>query len=195
MVEDGPWYGSIHTWRCYLSQQICTISVTISSSAVTWNRDGVIFLRRDDLSQQRCSLLLITTKLSGLLTRVAWFNWNIDTMTGQVEYLLNQRRLWTHVPGLITHKELNQPQMQAQTMMIGGFLELILINTLLITIQKTVLVIMEHLIHQLNADGVIAIGVVIELWCTNKLQLLFTCLLYTSPSPRDRQKSRMPSSA
>src|SRR5665213_3993731 len=28
------------------------------------------------------------------------------------------------------------------------------------------------------------------------LELLFaTCLLYTSPSPRDRQKSRMPSSA
>ena len=27
-----------------------------------------------------------------------------------------------------------------------------------------------------------------ELWCKN-------CLLYTSPSPRDRQKSRMPSSA
>ena len=25
--------------------------------------------------------------------------------------------------------------------------------------------------------------------------LLITCLLYTSPSPRDRQKSRMPSSA
>ena len=25
--------------------------------------------------------------------------------------------------------------------------------------------------------------------------LAFTCLLYTSPSPRDRQKSRMPSSA
>ena len=24
---------------------------------------------------------------------------------------------------------------------------------------------------------------------------IFTCLLYTSPSPRDRQKSRMPSSA
>ena len=26
-------------------------------------------------------------------------------------------------------------------------------------------------------------------------KLLTTCLLYTSPSPRDRQKSRMPSSA
>ena len=25
--------------------------------------------------------------------------------------------------------------------------------------------------------------------------ILYTCLLYTSPSPRDRQKSRMPSSA
>ena len=28
-----------------------------------------------------------------------------------------------------------------------------------------------------------------------KAQLLYICLLYTSPSPRDRQKSRMPSSA
>ena len=29
----------------------------------------------------------------------------------------------------------------------------------------------------------------------NTLQIIKTCLLYTSPSPRDRQKSRMPSSA
>ena len=29
----------------------------------------------------------------------------------------------------------------------------------------------------------------------NKIQDYTTCLLYTSPSPRDRQKSRMPSSA
>ena len=29
----------------------------------------------------------------------------------------------------------------------------------------------------------------------NKMAQLTTCLLYTSPSPRDRQKSRMPSSA
>ena len=29
------------------------------------------------------------------------------------------------------------------------------------------------------------------LWCLH----ICTCLLYTSPSPRDRQKSRMPSSA
>ena len=28
-----------------------------------------------------------------------------------------------------------------------------------------------------------------------KTRMLFVCLLYTSPSPRDRQKSRMPSSA
>ena len=28
-----------------------------------------------------------------------------------------------------------------------------------------------------------------------KLIRIYTCLLYTSPSPRDRQKSRMPSSA
>ena len=29
---------------------------------------------------------------------------------------------------------------------------------------------------------------------TNRMNI-YTCLLYTSPSPRDRQKSRMPSSA
>ena len=33
-----------------------------------------------------------------------------------------------------------------------------------------------------------------KLWHYSPL-LLYTCLLYTSPSPRDRQKSRMPSSA
>ena len=36
--------------------------------------------------------------------------------------------------------------------------------------------------------------------CTDKLEIpegghILICLLYTSPSPRDRQKSRMPSSA
>ena len=30
---------------------------------------------------------------------------------------------------------------------------------------------------------------------TNFKGWMYTCLLYTSPSPRDRQKSRMPSSA
>ena len=29
----------------------------------------------------------------------------------------------------------------------------------------------------------------------DKVERIFNCLLYTSPSPRDRQKSRMPSSA
>ena len=32
-------------------------------------------------------------------------------------------------------------------------------------------------------------------WIRVPVGYLFTCLLYTSPSPRDRQKSRMPSSA
>src|SRR5665213_1383269 len=35
----------------------------------------------------------------------------------------------------------------------------------------------------------------IELFYTLELTRYYTCLLYTSPSPRDRQKSRMPSSA
>ena len=35
----------------------------------------------------------------------------------------------------------------------------------------------------------------IELERTPRVTRLYPCLLYTSPSPRDRQKSRMPSSA
>ena len=34
-----------------------------------------------------------------------------------------------------------------------------------------------------------------EMTAEQKLGTLLSCLLYTSPSPRDRQKSRMPSSA
>ena len=33
------------------------------------------------------------------------------------------------------------------------------------------------------------------IWHTNEDNYYWSCLLYTSPSPRDRQKSRMPSSA
>ena len=35
----------------------------------------------------------------------------------------------------------------------------------------------------------------IQLMAKQKLKGYYGCLLYTSPSPRDRQKSRMPSSA
>ena len=32
-------------------------------------------------------------------------------------------------------------------------------------------------------------------WLGDNGELIYVCLLYTSPSPRDRQKSRMPSTA
>ena len=35
----------------------------------------------------------------------------------------------------------------------------------------------------------------IETWSEMQAEKYYDCLLYTSPSPRDRQKSRMPSSA
>ena len=36
---------------------------------------------------------------------------------------------------------------------------------------------------------------VFDIYCIGENEERFICLLYTSPSPRDRQKSRMPSSA
>ena len=38
-------------------------------------------------------------------------------------------------------------------------------------------------------------GMVVELGRAKKVKVLKYCLLYTSPSPRDRTRSRMPSSA
>ena len=40
-----------------------------------------------------------------------------------------------------------------------------------------------------------AIGAAMAGWHGAAMLCYVTCLLYTSPSPRDRQKSRMPSSA
>ena len=39
------------------------------------------------------------------------------------------------------------------------------------------------------------INALVDSMSTEDLQQYVACLLYTSPSPRDRQKSRMPSSA
>ena len=44
-------------------------------------------------------------------------------------------------------------------------------------------------------EGMTALAALAGLTSRIRLGLLVTCLLYTSPSPRDRQKSRMPSSA
>ena len=48
----------------------------------------------------------------------------------------------------------------------------------------------------LSLGGVLLVAVVADLSIVVVVVLdLVCCLLYTSPSPRDRQKSRMPSSA
>ena len=51
-------------------------------------------------------------------------------------------------------------------------------------------------------EVIAGIGILVNPFQTNRLlasekllYLIYNCLLYTSPSPRDRQKSRMPSSA
>ena len=48
-----------------------------------------------------------------------------------------------------------------------------------------------EVLKQLLADN----NIVIPSTTKGKTELFLICLLYTSPSPRDRQKSRMPSSA
>ena len=55
----------------------------------------------------------------------------------------------------------------------------------------------EVMYHYLKAKGADTFDKLAELFLFEQFtqSLNDTCLLYTSPSPRDRQKSRMPSSA
>ena len=48
---------------------------------------------------------------------------------------------------------------------------------------------------QYFAEELISWNSKFNLTAINTMKDIYTCLLYTSPSPRDRQKSRMPSSA
>ena len=47
----------------------------------------------------------------------------------------------------------------------------------------------------LDRGAVVDVHAAARLGMRDRLEQLISCLLYTSPSPRDRQKSRMPSSA
>ena len=70
---------------------------------------------------------------------------------------------------------------------IPGYIKRFLFNKGLSAIETVKL--MSQLSDKARRDGILALENEIE-----KIQDPF-CLLYTSPSPRDRQKSRMPSSA
>ena len=52
----------------------------------------------------------------------------------------------------------------------------------------------DHSPHSKEQNGVALVVVLLFLVAITGISV-WTCLLYTSPSPRDRQKSRMPSSA
>ena len=58
---------------------------------------------------------------------------------------------------------------------------------------STVTMQLARLLYRLNTRT--AVGKVRQIGTALWLEARYSCLLYTSPSPRDRQKSRMPSSA
>ena len=65
-----------------------------------------------------------------------------------------------------------------------------------IMITGTATIYMEHFREVVNETHHAGRDIVNEIYKESKEVVdLYGCLLYTSPSPRDRQKSRMPSSA
>eukprot|EP00828_Plagiopyla_frontata_P025161 TRINITY_DN32149_c0_g1_i1.p2 TRINITY_DN32149_c0_g1~~TRINITY_DN32149_c0_g1_i1.p2 ORF type:complete len:122 (+),score=11.68 TRINITY_DN32149_c0_g1_i1:124-489(+) len=53
----------------------------------------------------------------------------------------------------------------------------------------------RHIFHNRCIEPWLKKSITCPICRSNLKELLYFCLLYTSPSPRDRQKSRMPSSA
>ena len=49
--------------------------------------------------------------------------------------------------------------------------------------------------HELLLIGILVFTAATQAWFVNKMRWYEICLLYTSPSPRDKRQSRMPSSA
>ena len=67
---------------------------------------------------------------------------------------------------------------------------------LILSMAVDVLLLSRHYIKTVSFQGEVGDTVVTSFLKENlKQQRVYICLLYTSPSPRDRQKSRMPSSA
>ena len=66
-------------------------------------------------------------------------------------------------------------------------------------LEQELILLEEIPTRDFSADEEVGIGSLVEISTNNTKRKYFisptACLLYTSPSPRDRQKSRMPSSA
>ena len=84
-----------------------------------------------------------------------------------------------------------------------GFESQVLANILAFVAAMAVMVVVAWLIERLalsklvNQEGITLLMATLGIayFIDGAGQLLFGCLLYTSPSPRDRTRSRMPSSA
>ena len=64
-----------------------------------------------------------------------------------------------------------------------------------LNVKKAIKHIFLNIVNQHKPKVFLEVGVFCGVTARNVCELLNICLLYTSPSPRDRQKSRMPSSA
>ena len=75
-------------------------------------------------------------------------------------------------------------------MMKGKAVKVMTIGAFILGVTLPRVVAQDEPVYYLNGDAVVT-----GEDCYQLTPAINTCLLYTSPSPRDRQKSRMPSSA
>ena len=109
-----------------------------------------------------------------------------------IQAVLNELRQMQQTPQLVTspeeleslEREIRQRTDRLGSLLVGHHMQQALDSAALQAEQERLV---HHWPKSLKSDGKVQVKV--------RTAQGYTCLLYTSPSPRDRQKSRMPSSA
>ena len=115
---------------------------------------------------------------------------------GQKQRLCIARALLKNPKALILDDSTSAVDTRTDSLIRQGFREFIPETTKIIIAQRVASVQDADRIIVMDGGHISAIGSHDELMKTSEIyREVYTCLLYTSPSPRDRQKSRMPSSA
>ena len=134
------------------------------------------------------NLLVCINKTPETTAKIAFTDGNTQFDTNGVQFIMNPYDEWY---ALVRALELKEQH--------GGTVTVINVGPASndVVIRKALAIGADKAVR-VNADATNSMMVaknIADYVQANDFDIIFTCLLYTSPSPRDRQKSRMPSSA
>ena len=107
---------------------------------------------------------------------------------------INRNYTWETIESLGSYQIINQfsTVMKIQNKILNFFYSIILFS---IVEKENIMKRLEKIHYEKGSTNPLSVSTLKEAFDPGYNYYINACLLYTSPSPRDRQKSRMPSSA